>query len=63
MVGALQRSSPSEGHLAAFALNPELQAAELSELDPPKSRAAKTRTKGDTRPDRPSRTKRVRPSS
>lgn len=63
MVGALQRSSPSEGHLAAFALNPELQAAELSDLDPPKSRAAKTRTKGDTRPDRPSRTKRVRPSS
>ncbi len=60
-VGMLQRESPSEGHLAAFALNPELQAAELSELDPPKGRTAKT--KAGTRPDRPTRTKRPRPTS
>lgn len=59
-VAALQRESPSEGHLAAFALNPELQAAELSELDPPKTRGPK---KGTSRPDRATRTKRTRPTS
>jgi murein DD-endopeptidase MepM/ murein hydrolase activator NlpD len=61
-VAALQREAPSEGNLAAYALSPELQAAELSDLDPPKGRKAKTRST-ETRPDRPGRTKRVRPTS
>ncbi len=61
-VGMLQRQSPSEGNLAAFALNPQLQAAELSDLDPPKSAKSRIR-KGDRRPDRPTRTKRTRATS
>lgn len=62
-VGMLQRQSPAEGHLAAFALNPELQAANLSELDPPKSRSAKAKKVVTGRPDRATRTKRARPTS
>lgn len=61
-VGMLQRQSPSEGNLAAFALNPELQAAELSDLDPPRGKKTKAR-KGETRPDRSTRTKRTRATS
>ncbi len=61
-VGKLQRQSPSEGHLAAFALDPELQALELSELDPPRTGKAKAK-KAASRPDRPTRTKRIRPTS
>lgn len=57
-VAHLQRESPAEGYLAAFALSPELQALELSDLDPPKARKAK-----GSRPERPGRTKRVRPTS
>ncbi len=58
-VAQLQRESPAEGHLAAFALRPELQALELSDLDPPKGKKAKTQN----RPERPGRGKRVRPTS
>ncbi len=60
-VAQLQRESPSEGHLAAYALAPELQALELSDLDPPKGRIAKTAKA--SRPERTGRTKRVRPTS
>ncbi|CAN5922200.1 hypothetical protein BH11MYX3_BH11MYX3_09830 [soil metagenome] len=60
-VAQLQRESPAEGHLAAYALAPEIQALELSDLDPPKGRVAK-KTKS-SRPERTGRTKRVRPTS
>jgi murein DD-endopeptidase MepM/ murein hydrolase activator NlpD len=62
-VAELQRESPAEGQLAAYALSPELQANVLSDLDPPKAKAkAKAKAK-EARPDRPGRTKRVRPTS
>ncbi|MDX2092911.1 MAG: M23 family metallopeptidase [Kofleriaceae bacterium] len=60
-VGELQRESPEMGHLAAFSLTPEMQALEESELDPPRSRGKKS-PKGP-RPERPGRTKHVRPVS
>lgn len=62
VVAELQRESPAEGRLAAYALTPELQALENSELDPPKSRKARVK-KPETRPERPGRTKRIRPTS
>ena len=64
-VAELQRTSPSAGQLAAYALSPELQAHVLSDLDPPRagrSKAAKS-GKAGSRPDRPGRAKRVRPVS
>ncbi|MBL0212448.1 MAG: M23 family metallopeptidase [Myxococcales bacterium] len=61
-VAQLQRESPAEGHLAAYALRPELQALELSDLDPPKGKKAKATSRPE-RPERPGRGKRVRPTS
>lgn len=62
-VGMLQRQSPSEGNLAAFALDPEIQSRELSDLDPPKSRTTTAKKSTSGRPDRAIRTKRARPTS
>ena len=59
-VGELQRDDAEAGRLAAFALSPEVQALEESELDPPKTR--KGRGAGP-RPERVGRTKRSRPTS
>ena len=61
VVAELQRDSPAEGNLAAYALTPELQAFVLSDLDPPKGRTAAKSAK--SRPERSGRTKRVRPTS
>lgn len=61
-VGELQRESPEMGHLAAFSLTPEMQALEQSELDPPRSQSKKKAPKGP-RPERPGRTKHIRPVS
>jgi murein DD-endopeptidase MepM/ murein hydrolase activator NlpD len=38
-IAALQRESPIAGRLAALALAPELQAAAMSDVDPPRQRA------------------------
>lgn len=64
-VASLQRESPAEGNLAAYTLAPELQANVLSDLDPPRGRAAKAaKAKSkESRPDRPGRVKRARPTS
>lgn len=65
-VAKLQREAPEQAKLAAVALSPEMQAHKLSDLDPPKSRSAKTgktTKKSESRPDRPGRVKRVRPVS
>ncbi|MBA3460718.1 MAG: M23 family metallopeptidase [Deltaproteobacteria bacterium] len=62
-IGELQRESPNEGNLAAYALTPELQALEMSDLDPPKTRTAKRGKSSQSRPERAGRTKRVRPTS
>ena len=62
-VGELQRESPNEGNLAAYALTPELQALEMSDLDPPRTRIAKRGKATESRPERRGRTKRVRPTS
>ena len=62
-VAQLERESPAEGRLAAYALTPELQALENSDLDPPKGRAARTKKPTESRPERTGRTKRVRPTS
>jgi murein DD-endopeptidase MepM/ murein hydrolase activator NlpD len=61
-VAELQRESPNEGNLAAYALTPELQALELSDLDPPKTTAKRGKA-SESRPERTGRTKRVRPTS
>jgi len=61
-IAELQRQSPNEGNLAAYALTPELQALELSDLDPPKGRTKVAKSKS-SRPERPGRTKRGRPTS
>ncbi len=58
-IGQLERDTPAAGQLAAFALAPELQATVESDVDPPKHRAKKSQP----RPERPGRTKRVRPVS
>lgn len=62
-VAALQRESPAEGRLAAYALTPELQRLENSDLDPPKARRARASKPTESRPERKGRTKRVRPTS
>jgi hypothetical protein len=59
-IAQLQREAPEQGKLAAFALSPEIQTHETSDLDPPKTRAKKVK---ESRPDRPGRVKRVRPVS
>lgn len=61
-VAELQRDAPAQGKIAAFALSPEMQSKEISDLDPPKHRKVKP-AKGESRPDRPGRVKRVRPVS
>jgi murein DD-endopeptidase MepM/ murein hydrolase activator NlpD len=58
-IAQLERDAPAAGRLAAFALAPELQANEQSDVDPPKRRTKKS----EPRPERPGRTKRVRPVS
>jgi murein DD-endopeptidase MepM/ murein hydrolase activator NlpD len=63
IVAELQRDAPAEGRLAAYALTPELQALEHSDLDPPKVRRARTKKPTESRPERKGRTKRVRPTS
>ena len=63
VVAELQRESPAEGRLAAYALTPELQALENSDLDPPKGRRARAGKATESRPERKGRTKRVRPTS
>jgi murein DD-endopeptidase MepM/ murein hydrolase activator NlpD len=66
-VGELQRESPNEGNLAAYALTPELQYLDVSDLDPPKTKTAKRGSTvtpaSESRPERVGRTKRVRPTS
>jgi murein DD-endopeptidase MepM/ murein hydrolase activator NlpD len=62
-VAQLQRESPAEGRLAAYALTPELQMLESSDLDPPKIRSARKGKATESRPERKGRTKRVRPTS
>lgn len=65
-VAELERESPAEGRLAAYALAPELQASWLSDLDPPKGGASKARAKKSekpSRPERPGRGKRIRATS
>ena len=62
-VAQLQRESPAEGRLAAYALTPELQMLESSDLDPPKVRSARKGKATESRPERKGRTKRVRPTS
>lgn len=64
-VAELERESPAAGRLAAFALTPEMQALEESELDPPRTRIAKAKHRApkSSRPERPGRTKRIRPVS
>jgi murein DD-endopeptidase MepM/ murein hydrolase activator NlpD len=58
-IAELERQAPGAGHLASFALAPEMQERAESDLDPPKDRK---KSKG-ARPERPGRTKRVRPIS
>lgn len=58
-VAELGRESPEAGRVAAFALSPEMQALERSDLDPPRTRK---QPKG-SRPERAGRSKRVRPVS
>lgn len=62
-IAQLQREAPEQGKVAAFALSPEMQTHATSDLDPPKTRKARTKAPKETRPDRPGRVKRVRPVS
>lgn len=61
-VAMLQRESPEDGTLAAFALSPELQSRAESLLDPPRTHAKRHKARG-SRPDRPGRKRIVRPVS
>jgi murein DD-endopeptidase MepM/ murein hydrolase activator NlpD len=58
-IAELERDTPGAGHLASFALAPEMQERAESDLDPPKDRK---KSKG-SRPERSGQTKRVRPIS
>jgi murein DD-endopeptidase MepM/ murein hydrolase activator NlpD len=67
-VADLQRTSPDQGHIAAYALSPELAAHALADVDrphhAPSDAAKKQKSKqSESRPDRPSRAKRVVPQS
>ncbi len=60
-IANLQRTSPTMGNIAAYALAPELQRQAASRIDPPKrGQHAKAR---EGRPERSGRAKRVRPVS
>ena len=59
-VGELVRRWPAAGHLAAFALSPEIQAEFASSVDPPKQPAPKPT---GPRPERAGRGPRVKPVS
>lgn len=61
-VATLEREAPEAGQLAAFALVPEVQSAERSDIDPPRH-GVHAKKSGGTRPERPGRAKRVRPVS
>lgn len=58
-VAQLEREVPEAGHLAAFALAPEVQAHEQSGIDPPRQRVRGKKPAG-SRPERAGHTKRVR---
>jgi len=59
-IAQLERENPEMGRLAAFALVPEIQLGNASRVDPPKPRVKKPK---DSRPDRPSRVRVVKPLS
>ena len=60
IVAELERSSPAAGHLAAQILAPDLQAAKLSDVDPPKQSQSK---RPEARPERKDAPKRAKPLS
>lgn len=63
IVSELHRELPAAGHVAAFALAPELQDLAMSELDPPRRQKARKAKPTRPRPGRPGRVKRPRPLS
>ncbi len=63
-VAQLERESPDMGRIAAYALDPEIQANVASSVDPPRSKIpTKTKKPAESRPDRPGRVRVVKPLS
>ena len=58
-VADLERSSPAAGHLAAQVLAPDIQAAKLSDIDPPKDASPAQPKPEEQRPERANAPKRA----